>query len=96
MGHGAVLGGEFGVVDDGGEGVRGGGGDGGVDADLVFTAVVEDLEVEGLVELRLEPGGGLGEDVAQERQGVKECGVLARNRSGEGGELGVDGGALFF
>jgi hypothetical protein len=66
-----------------------------VDADLVLAAVVEDLEVEGLVELGLEAGGRLGEDVAQEREGVEECGVLARCGGGEGGELGVDGGALF-
>jgi hypothetical protein len=35
-----------------------------VDADLVLAGVVEDLEVEGLVELLLEAGGRLGEDVA--------------------------------
>jgi hypothetical protein len=67
-----------------------------VDGDLVFAAVVEDLEVEGLVELGLEPGGCIGEDVAEQRERVEEGGVLAGGGGGEGVELGVDGGALFF
>ena len=44
-----VGGGEVGclaVVDEGGQGVGGGGGDGGVDGDLVFAVVVDQLQVE--------------------------------------------------
>jgi hypothetical protein len=38
-----------GVVDDGGDGARGGVGDGDVDGDLVHVLLVEGLEVEGVV-----------------------------------------------
>jgi hypothetical protein len=95
-GSGAGLCWGFAVADDGGEGVRGGGGDDGVDADLVLAAVVEDLEVEGLVELLLEAGRRGGEDVAQVGEGVQQGGVLARGGDSECVELGVDVGALVF
>jgi hypothetical protein len=49
----------FAVVDDGGEGGGGFGGDGGVDGDLVNLLVVEQLQVEGLVELLLAAGEAL-------------------------------------
>jgi hypothetical protein len=96
MGHGSGAGWGFAVADDGCESFGGGGGDDGVDADLVFAAVVEDLQVEGLVELLLEAGRRAGEDVAQVREGVEQRGVVAGGWGGEGGELALDGGALVF
>ena len=75
--------------------VAGGGwGDGGVDADLVVLLVVEHLQVERVVELLLEPCGGVGEDVSELGQRIQQvrvgsCGVLRV-------QLGGDGGAFFF
>jgi len=78
--------------------VAGGGwGDGGVDADLVVLLVVEHLQVERVVELLLEPCGGVGEDVSELGQRIQQvrvgsCGVLRGQRV----QLGGDGGAFFF
>ena len=59
--------------------------------------VVEELEVERVVELLLQPGGRVGEDVSELGQGVQQvrvgrCVVFP----GEGVEFGADGGAFFF
>jgi hypothetical protein len=62
---------------DGGDVVGGGVGEDGVDGDLVVVLVVEQLEVEGLVELGEQAFGGVGEVVGGERgQGVEQGRVL--------------------
>jgi hypothetical protein len=53
------------------EGVGGGFGDGGVDGELVFVAVVDGVEVEDGQEPFDEAGWGVGDDVAQVGQLVQ-------------------------
>jgi hypothetical protein len=81
--RGADGGAVVGVGGDGGDGAEGGAGDGGVDGDLMQVLVVEGLDVEGLVELLLEAGRGVGEQVAEQGEGVEQGGV-----GGGGGGLG--------
>ena len=45
-------------------------GEGGVDGDLVFVPVVDGLDIERVEEPFGQVGGGVSEDVAQERQFV--------------------------
>ena len=58
------------------DGLGGGVGEGGVDGDLVFVPVVDRLHVEGVQQPLGEGGWGFGEDVAQDRQFVQQCGVI--------------------
>ena len=46
-----------------------------MDGDLVFVPVVDGLDVERVEEPFGQAGGGVGEDVAQERQLVEQGGV---------------------
>ena len=64
-------------ADDGGEGAGGAVGDGDAEGDLVHVLLVEGLEVEGLVELFLEAGRGVGEQVAEDGEGVEQRGAPA-------------------
>jgi hypothetical protein len=64
VGDGGVGG--FAVVDEFGEG----GGDGDAELEPVGFFLEEHLEVEGLEQLHLVPGGGVGEDVAEEAEVV--------------------------
>jgi hypothetical protein len=52
------------------DGLGGGVGDGGVDGDLVFVAVVDGLDVEGGQQSFGESGGGVAEDVPEGGQFV--------------------------
>src|SRR5690242_8323612 len=80
-----------------GEGLSGGGGDGGVAGDLVVFVVVDHLGSEDAVELLLEFGGGVVQDAGELGQPVEEGRVVhCGGGGGDLGELGVDGGALVF
>jgi hypothetical protein len=58
------------VGGDGGDGGGCAGGDGGAAGDLLVGAVVEEFEAEGVVELLLEPGGGVGQDAGEPGESV--------------------------
>ncbi len=58
------------------DGLGGGVGNGGVDGDLAFVPVVDRLGVEGVQQPFRQGGGGVGEDVTQERQLVQQGGVI--------------------
>jgi len=47
-----------------------------VDGDLVQVVAVDGLDAEGVEELFDQAGGGAGEDVSEERQGVEQGGVV--------------------
>jgi hypothetical protein len=77
--------------------VGGGEGDGGVDGDLVGVLLVDQLQVQSLEQLSLQPLGSVGEDPGQGGQAVQQGGIFKeRGNLGEGGQLLVDGSAVGF
>ena len=66
--------GDAGVSQEPGDGIWGGAGDGDADGDLAVLLAVDGLEVEGLEQLFGQAGGGAGEDVAEDGQGVEQGG----------------------
>jgi hypothetical protein len=84
-----------GVGEQAGDGLGGGVGEGGVDGDLVQVVVVDGADVQGIQETFDEAVRGAGEDVAQDRQGVQQGGVVVLGGGGlQGGQLGFDPGPL--
>ena len=70
------------------DGLGGGVGDGGVDGDLVFVAVVGGFDVEGGEQPFGECGGGAGEDVPEGGEFVQQGGVVfVDGGCFQGGEL---------
>jgi hypothetical protein len=68
-----------------------------VDGDLVHVLFVQGLDVERGVELLLQAGRGVGEQVSEQGEVVEQGGVAGLGIGfGEAGELGVDLGAFVF
>src|SRR5215472_3711675 len=91
---GLVSGGGGGLAhaDDSGQGGRCGGGDGGVDADLVVLLVVDQLQAERLEQEGFAAAGRVAEDVlAQGGQQVQQRGVILRcGGAVQGGQPVID------
>src|SRR5215471_4482704 len=95
MGQSGWGGGWFAAGDDVGQGLRGAGGDGGVDGDLVILLVVDQLQAERGEQAGLDGGGQARQGVAEQGQCVQQPGlVLASGSPVQGGKPLVDLGAL--
>ena len=90
-----VVGAGSGVVEQGGDGLGGGVGEGGPDAGLDLLGAVEDLDVQGGEEVLDQGGRGAGNGRGEVGQFVEDGGVFVGGVGGvEGVELGLGGGAL--
>jgi hypothetical protein len=65
-----------GIGEQVGDGLGGGAGDGDVDGDLVLVAAVDGFDVEDGQQFFIQPGRGVGEDVAEDGQLVQQRGVV--------------------
>ncbi len=83
--------------DDGREGLRGAGGEAGIDGDLVVFLVVDQFQAEGGEQAGLDAGEQVGQGVAEDRQRVQQARVVAlAGGAVQGGQPLVDLDAFGF